>query len=226
VVVNRPLDMQAADLIAANYFEVVAAPDFEEGVLEKLAARKNLRIFKLPALARLGELAGVPFLDVKSMTDGGIIPTLDGDFIRRYNAKDGYALAYAIKMGYKVCIITGGRGKTLENRLKMLGVTRAYIDCMDKISALHEYFAEEGIDPRNAIYMGDDIPDLECMREVGIPVCPADAAAEVIEASRYVSEFKGGEGAVRDIVEQVLRARGDWAKNSEGVTPSSLAASR
>ena len=74
----------------------------------------------------------------------------------------------------------------------------------DRISALHEYFAEEGIDPRNAIYMGDDIPDLECMREVGIPVCPADAAAEVIEASRYVSEFKGGEGAVRDIVEQVL----------------------
>ncbi|MFR7964575.1 MAG: hypothetical protein ACLU5I_02325 [Alistipes finegoldii] len=81
------------------------------------------------------------------MTDGGIIPTLDGDFIRRYNAKDGYALAYAIKMGYKVCIITGGRGKTLENRLKMLGVTRAYIDCMDKISALHEYFAERASTP-------------------------------------------------------------------------------
>ena len=85
---------------------------------------------------------------------------------------------------------------------------------------------DEGIDPAHAIYMGDDSPDLECMREVGIPVCPADAAAEVIEASRYVSEFRGGEGAVRDIVEQVLRARGDWAKNSEGVTPSSLAASR
>ena len=154
------------------------------------------------------------------MTDGGIIPTLDGDFIRRYNAKDGYAL------GYKVCIITGGRGKTLENRLRMLGINRYYTDCMDKITAMREYFADEGIDPAHAIYMGDDIPDLECMREVGIPVCPADAAAEVIEASRYVSEFRGGEGAVRDIVEQVLRARGDWAKNSEGVTPSSLAASR
>ena len=154
------------------------------------------------------------------MTDGGIIPTLDGDFIRRYNAKDGYA------MGYKVSIITGGRGKTLENRLRMLGINRYYTDCMDKITAMREYFADEGIDPAHAIYMGDDIPDLECMREVGIPVCPADAAAEVIEASRYVSEFRGGEGAVRDIVEQVLRARGDWAKNSEGVTPSSLAASR
>ena len=140
------------------------------------------------------------------MTDGGIIPTLDGDFIRRYNAKDGYALGYAVKMGYKVCIITGGRGKTLENRLRMLGINRYYTDCMDKITAMREYFADEGIDTAHAIYMGDDIPDLECMREVGIPVCPADAAAEVIEASRYVSEFRGGEGAVRDIVEQVLRA--------------------
>lgn len=160
------------------------------------------------------------------MTDGGIIPTLDGDFIRRYNAKDGYALGYAVKMGYKVCIITGGRGKTLENRLRMLGINRYYTDCMDKITAMREYFADEGIDPAHAIYMGDDIPDLKCMRAVGIPVCPADAAAEVIEASRYVSEFRGGEGAVRDIVEQVLRARGDWARDSQGVTPSSLAASR
>ncbi|WP_295935500.1 HAD hydrolase-like protein [uncultured Alistipes sp.] len=160
------------------------------------------------------------------MTDGGIIPTADGDFIRRYNAKDGYALAYAIKMGYKVCIITGGRGRTLENRLQMLGVEHFYTDCMDKITVLREYCAREGVNPANAIYMGDDIPDLECMREVGIPVCPSDAAAEVIETSRYVSEFAGGHGAVRDIIEQVLRARGDWAKSSEGVTPASLAASR
>ena len=100
------------------------------------------------------------------MTDGGIIPTPDGDFIRRYNAKDGYALAYAIKMGYKVCIITGGRGKTLENRLRMLGINRYYTDCMDKITAMREYFADEGIDleivqfsdyvtPNNALANGD-----------------------------------------------------------------------
>ena len=88
------------------------------------------------------------------MTDGGIIPTADGDFIRRYNAKDGYALAYAVKHGYKVCIITGGRGRTLEHRLRMLGIERFYTDCMDKIRAMREYFAEEGIDPANAIYMG------------------------------------------------------------------------
>ncbi len=160
------------------------------------------------------------------LTDGGIVPTPDGDFIRRYDAKDGYALAYAVRMGYKVCIITGGRGRTLEYRMRMLGLTRIYLDCMDKIAALNEFLADEGIDPANVVYMGDDIPDLECMWAVGIPVCPADAAAEVVEASRYVSEFRGGHGAVRDIVEQVLRARGDWARDSKGVTPSQLAASR
>ena len=108
----------------------------------------------------------------------------------------------------------------------MLGMQDFYIDCMDKISTLREYMKKYNLNPENVLYMGDDIPDLECMREVGMPVCPADSAAEVIECSRYVSEFEGGRGAVRDIVEQVLRARGDWAKSSEGVTPSSLVASR
>ena len=159
------------------------------------------------------------------MTDGGIIPTAEGDFIRRYNAKDGYALAYAVKSGYRVCIITGGRGKTLEQRLRMLGIRRYYLDCMDKIAALRSYLTEAGVDPAPVIYMGDDIPDVECLQAVGIPVCPADAAPEVLETVRYVSEFNGGHGAVRDIIEQVLRARGDWAKDSMGVTPSTLAAS-
>jgi 3-deoxy-D-manno-octulosonate 8-phosphate phosphatase (KDO 8-P phosphatase) len=157
-------------------------------------------------------------LDVDGvMTDGGIIPTPDGDFIRRYNAKDGYAIAAAIREGMKICIISGGRGRMLENRLQMLGVTRYYLNCMDKVKAIREFTAEHNIDLENVIYMGDDIPDLECMRIVGVPVCPCDAAMEVVEASRYVSEFNGGHGAVRDIVEQVMRAKGLWAKNLKGV---------
>ena len=151
------------------------------------------------------------------MTDGGIIPTPEGDFIRRYNAKDGYALAYALREGFKVCVISGGRGKMLENRLTMLGVTKMYLNCMNKVEALEEFLAENDLDRQSVIYMGDDIPDLECMMRVGIPVCPADAAMEVVEASRYVSEYNGGHGAVRDIVEQVLRAKGCWAKNLKGV---------
>lgn len=157
-------------------------------------------------------------LDVDGvMTDGGIIPTPEGDFIRRYNAKDGYAIAYALREGFKVCVISGGRGKMLENRLTMLGVTKMYLNCMNKVEALEEFLAENSLDRQSVIYMGDDIPDLECMMRVGIPVCPADAAMEVVEASRYVSEYNGGHGAVRDIVEQVLRAKGCWAKNLKGV---------
>lgn len=151
------------------------------------------------------------------MTDGGIIPTPDGDFIRRYHAKDGYAVAYAIKLGYKVCIISGGRGEMLRRRLEMLGVSQMYLNCMNKIAAIDEFIADNGLNAADVIYMGDDIPDLDCMRRVGIPVCPADACSEVIEASRYVSEYDGGHGAVRDIVEQVLRAQGVWARSSEGV---------
>ena len=159
------------------------------------------------------------------LTDGGIIPTLDGDFIRKFNAKDGYAIAYAIRMGYKVCIITGGRGENLRHRLEMLHIEDMYLDCSNKIAALEEYCTKYGIDPRNVIYMGDDIPDLDCMRRVGIPVCPADSAAEVLDIARYVSEYDGGRGCVRDIVEQVLRARGDWARDSQGVTCTQSAVS-
>ena len=151
------------------------------------------------------------------MTDGGIIPTPDGDFIRRYYAKDGYAVAHAIREGYKICVISGGRGEMLRRRLEMLGVERMYLNCMDKIAAIREFMSDEALEPDEVIYMGDDIPDLECMREVGIPVCPADACMEVIEASRYVSEYDGGHGAVRDIVEQVLRVQGRWANNLKGV---------
>ena len=157
-------------------------------------------------------------LDVDGvMTDGGIIPTPDGDFIRRYDAKDGYAIASALREGLKVCVISGGRGRMLEHRLTMLGVSRMYLNCMDKVAAITEFMAENGLSREQVLYMGDDIPDLECMRVVGMPVCPSDAAMEVVEASRYVSEFVGGHGAVRDIIEQVMRAKGIWAKNLKGV---------
>ena len=149
-------------------------------------------------------------------TDGGITPFGD-DFIRRYYAKDGYAVSYAARMGYKICIISGGRGKWLQERFERLHATKIYIDCADKIAALREFLDEYGLDARNVVFMGDDIPDLECMQAVGIPVAPADAASEILDAARYVSEYPGGRGCVRDFVEQVLRARGHWALHAKGV---------
>lgn len=150
-------------------------------------------------------------LDVDGvLTDGGIQVTPEGDFIRRYNSKDGFVLSYALKKGYQVAIITGGRGNTLKVRFDMLGIKHVYLNCLAKLEALHDLMEKLGVGPEEILYMGDDIPDINPMMHVGMPVCPADAASEVINISRYVSQFKGGEGCVRDVVEQVLRSRGDW----------------
>ncbi len=150
-------------------------------------------------------------------TDGSIIPLADGDYMRSYNAKDGYAVSYAIKHGYKIFIITGGRGDIVYKRFSYLGVTELHLGVSDKIAVLDDIIKRHGLNPDNIVFMGDDIPDLECMRTVGIPVCPADASCEIIEASRYVSEFGGGRGCVRDIIEQVLRAQDAWAKDLKGI---------
>ncbi|MDR2727228.1 MAG: IMP cyclohydrolase [Deltaproteobacteria bacterium] len=93
VVCNRPLDLNAAELIAANYFEVVAAPDYEEGALAKLSGRKNLRVLHLPALAELERHAGIPFLDIKSLTDGGLI--IQQSFVNRIRQASDFLPAVA-----------------------------------------------------------------------------------------------------------------------------------
>jgi len=150
-------------------------------------------------------------------TDGGIVVTPDGDFMRKYNAKDGYAVQYAIRCGYKVAIITAGRGRCLDVRFEMLGVTHLFTNCHNKAEALKEFLADTQLDPAEVIFMGDDIPDMEAMQMTGLPVCPADAVPDIIEISCYVSQYKGGEGCVRDVVEQVLRARGDWMQKANGL---------
>jgi len=146
------------------------------------------------------------------MTDGGITVTPEGEFLRTFYAKDGYALSLALKKGYRIAIITGGRGKALQVRFDMIGIEHVYTNCHHKLKALHELRGIWGMEPDEIMYMGDDVPDLEPMTHVGMPVCPADAAMEVIGISRYVSQFNGGAGCVRDVVEQVMRARGDWYK--------------
>jgi 3-deoxy-D-manno-octulosonate 8-phosphate phosphatase (KDO 8-P phosphatase) len=101
--------------------------------------------------------------------------------------------------------------------MRRLGIEHYYLGCMDKIAALADFAAKTGVNLKNAIYMGDDIPDLECMQQVGVPVAPADACSEVLDAALYVSEYNGGAGAVRDIIEQVLRVQGKWALDCQGV---------
>ena len=175
-----------------------------------MAQNKNFKELLADVEAIVFDVDGV-------MTDGGIMPLADGDFIRKYNAKDGYALAYAAKHGFNIGVISGGFGKALESRMSRLHIEHYYLGCMDKIAAIDDFIAKTGVKRENIIYMGDDIPDLEVLRYVGIPVAPADACSEVLQTAIYISEHNGGAGAVRDIIEQVLRVKGMWALDSKGV---------
>lgn len=130
--------------------------------------------------------------------------------IKSFNNKDGYALQLAIKKGYNICIISGGRSLSIQNRLQKLGITELFFSQHDKLACYKDYIATHNLPEEEIMYMGDDLPDWEVMKRVGIAACPADAAAEIKEISIYVSPKKGGEGCVRDIVEQVMKCQGKW----------------
>jgi 3-deoxy-D-manno-octulosonate 8-phosphate phosphatase (KDO 8-P phosphatase) len=144
------------------------------------------------------------------LTDGTVILMPNGDQARRMNIKDGYALQLAVKQGYRICVITGGRSETVRDRLKGLGITDVYLNVSDKADKFEEYVFSYGIKTEETLYMGDDMPDWEVMQKVSIAVCPNDSAPEIKAISHYVSPYNGGEGCVRDIIEQVLRVQGKW----------------
>lgn len=146
-------------------------------------------------------------------TDSTLIITTEGDMLRKMSVKDGYALKTAIDKGYNVCIISGGTNEGVRNRLKALGVTDIYLGAHHKMDALEEYMDMYGTVAATMLYMGDDIPDIPPMRTVALPTCPQNAVPEVKAISKYVSHKNGGEGCVRDVIEQVLKVRGDWKGN-------------
>jgi 3-deoxy-D-manno-octulosonate 8-phosphate phosphatase (KDO 8-P phosphatase) len=147
------------------------------------------------------------------LTDGTVTVTTKGEMLRRMNIKDGYALKTAVDHGFNVCIISGGSNEGVRLRLRGLGVTDIHLGVSNKIDQLEEYFDVYNIKSKNVMYMGDDIPDLQVMQMVGLPCCPQDAAPEVKSISKYVSHKNGGKGAVRDVIEQVMKVQGKWIKN-------------
>lgn len=139
----------------------------------------------------------------------------DGQPLRTLNIKDGYSIQLAAKMGLQLGIITGGKGEQVRKRYEGLHVQHIYIASSIKIHDLHDLMEKAGVKPEEVLYMGDDIPDYEVMQEVGLPVCPADAAPEIKAISKYVSPMNGGCGAARDVIEQVLKAHGKWMANAK-----------
>lgn len=144
------------------------------------------------------------------LTDGTVTIFPNGDLIRKMNIKDGYALKSAVEAGYHVCIISGGSNMDVSTRLKGLGIVDIYMGVHDKIKVYEEIMYMYDLKPEEVIYMGDDIPDYPVMEVVGLPCAPQDAAYEIKAVSKYVSPKKGGEGCVRDVIEQVMRVQDKW----------------
>ena len=144
------------------------------------------------------------------LTDGTLLVLPEGVMARKMNIKDGYALQLAVKKGYSVMVISGGDSPEAKERLLKLGVDQVWMGVKDKLTLLKTLLDQQQIPLSTVLYMGDDIPDLSVMQAVGFACCPADAANDIRLISNYISPFKGGEGCVRDVLEQVLKLRGDW----------------
>ncbi len=144
------------------------------------------------------------------LTDGTIILLNEGEPLRTANVKDGYAIQLALNKDYRIVMISGGKSKSMLNRFSALNLKDVFLGVENKLKIYKDYITEHNINPENVLFMGDDIPDYEIMLEVGMSACPADAAEEIKAVSKYISHFKGGEGCVRDIIEQVLKVQGKW----------------
>lgn len=138
-----------------------------------------------------------------------------GEPLRTVNIKDGYAIQLAQKMGLRIAILTGGTTEAIRKRYEGLGVEDIFMGCAVKIHTYDEFLAKYQLSDEEIIYVGDDIPDYEVMRRCGCPCCPADACSDIKSISRYISSANGGEGVGRDIVEQVLRAKGHWLSSAK-----------
>ena len=144
------------------------------------------------------------------LTEGNLIVLPDGLMARRMNIKDGYALQLAVKRGYNVVVISGGNSPEVKERLNKLGVANVWMQVNDKKNILQDFVKENNLQQAEILFMGDDIPDYEAMNVVGLPCCPADAATEIKQISKYISPLPGGVGCAREVIEKVMKLRGDW----------------
>ncbi|WP_199200306.1 KdsC family phosphatase [Adhaeribacter arboris] len=144
------------------------------------------------------------------LTDGSLFCLASGEQVRAFNIKDGYAIRHAIKKGYAVAIISGRKEEGVYKRLRSLDVEHIYLGVEDKVEIFKAFLQEKNLQAEHIVYMGDDVPDLGVMQLCGVAACPADAAIDIRTRCHYVSDVPGGKGAVRDLIETVLKTHSKW----------------
>jgi len=172
--------------------------------LEQLSSMDNI-------LSRFKKVKAV-FLDVDGvLTDGKVLCFENGEQVRQFSIKDGFAIATAVKKKLPIIIISAGQYEGVRTRLEYLKVKDINLGVKNKIELLKKYILDNNWAKEEVLYMGDDIPDYEALQLVGLPTCPADAVTDIIEVCDYISPYNGGNGAVRDVLEKILKLQGKWA---------------
>lgn len=146
------------------------------------------------------------------MTDGTVLFLSGGGEARSFHVRDGLGVVLALRAGLRVGILSGRASADVENRARELGISIVRQGVADKVAVLREILAELGLAANEAAYVGDDVNDLPVLREVGLSAAPADAPFEVRAQAEMVMQAAGGHGCLREFLEAILRARGDWER--------------
>lgn len=152
-------------------------------------------------------------LDVDGvLTDGSIILDNEGNEYKSFHVRDGHGIKMLIHAGIQVAIITGRHSKVVERRAHELGITEVYQKCFNKTAAFKELIEKFSVSEKEIAYIGDDIVDAPIMSKIGFPVAVADASAETKEYALIITKNRGGRGAVREVTDFILKAKGIWQR--------------
>ncbi len=186
----RIIDPQPEEIIRiAEYFNI----SIDVLLLKDLKAAADLDTSKIKLI----------ILDIDgTMTDGGMYFTENGDRFKKYNAKDGMAIIQSIKKGMKFGIISHSHiSKMVEDRAELLGIQHVYVGKEDKTQVLNNWCTELGLTLDEIAFIGDDINDLEVMKQVGLSACPNDAVKEIQKISNIILSRKGGDACIREFMD-------------------------
>ena len=153
--------------------------------------------------------------DVDGVFTDATLTVTENDVTRTFNVRDGYAVQMAVRSGYHVAVISGGKQESIVRRMNALGIKDVYINVgtAEKPAVMQRYLEKIGLPPDQVLYIGDDIPDLLLMNAFPVlACCPADAVPEVLAQAKYITTAPGGKGAVREVIEWVMKAQDTWMK--------------
>lgn len=140
-------------------------------------------------------------------TDGRFYLADDGTESKAFNTQDGYGIRCLLEAGVEVVVISGRRSQAVEQRMQELRIRHAHLGCKDKVSAFHALANDLGLEKEATAFVGDDIPDLALLKEVGVPFAVGNATAELIEFCAYTTSRHGGMGAIREICDMIIKAK-------------------